>query len=536
MGIRSTFVVLLVAATFSASACGEADHPQANTAGLDEDSTATDSVATTTPESAAGESVSPTTSAPATADPAQADDPVRSEGLPATFFGVEAIPATTDASVLDLAFEAAAGLGVHHVGINRVLWDDIEPNPPAGGVHTYDWSMLDAMAQRALEYDLQLQLTVQVVSGWGTEAVHASGGPSSESAPVRPEHLDDYDRFIEALVARYNAGGNHVLSILMIANESEVPGHWAANGTGDNPATPSTYQDLLARTAAIARTVDPDLVVARASTNFGAAFDDRPSQSDVAGRLVEQANGTDAFVDAVAEGLSRIEEYDAFAVHPNHGSDAVEAIASYLEPSLGDALLIAEDMRSTRVMSAHMPDVWSDSDGNGIEDVVDVLDTGQAIGSMDRVTAETVYRAAQSDTLVEKVVLAAASGYDVVFVSSLVDFGATYPIPTWRYTGLIQPAGGGVESRPAYHAYRELIAALTGAAIGPVERGNGVVSVAVGAMTVVWPDTPGREVELELAAGEEALRFPRVAGETTLVPVERNGSSITVVSPTVLSR
>ncbi|MFQ5557099.1 MAG: hypothetical protein ACE5GB_06285, partial [Acidimicrobiales bacterium] len=365
-----------------------------------------------------------------------------------------------------------------------------------------------------------LELTLQGTSPWATEPISASTGDSSFSAPVRAEHLEDYDAFVTTLVRRYTGAGPPVVSILMVGNEIEVPSHWATNGTDDNPATQAAYLDLVARTRSLVAAIDPGLVVARASTNFGPAFDDLPNAARVTERLNGRASSADLMT-IVQDALGRSDTYDAFGVHPNNGVDGVEGIATFVSELLPETkLLIAEDMRSTLVSSPLEPGNWPDLNGNGLEDVVEVLDTGRAVAGLDPATATEQYRAAQSDTLVEKVVLAAASGYDTVFVSSLFDFGPGYSIVTWRYAGLVDfdTDRRQVEPRPAYHAYRELIGLLTGASPGPVTRAGETVRVdfeaPAGDFAVSWG--PGSTVE----SADRYWRFPRFAGEETLIPLD----------------
>lgn len=161
-------------------------------------------------------------------------------GLGPAFFGVE--PVNVSPAVGESLFDLAAELGVGRVGVNALDWEDLEPSP---GV--YDWSLVDALARAADARGLELEVTFQVRSSWGTETVGGSVGAPG-SSPPRPEYRDELLRTVRALVRRLDgppgerlAGlSGPVLAQLMIGNEIEVPEHWTANGSAANPATPAS--------------------------------------------------------------------------------------------------------------------------------------------------------------------------------------------------------------------------------------------------------------------------------------------------------
>ncbi|MFQ5557739.1 MAG: hypothetical protein ACE5GB_09580, partial [Acidimicrobiales bacterium] len=130
-----------------AAACSPSGSPDATSTSAAVTASAANAT-TTAPNPAAA--VTAATSTPAAAPPpattARLGADLHDGAIDASFFGVEPIPATSDPRILDAAFGAVEELGVAHVGVNRVLWSDIEPDPPVDGVHDYDWSTLDAMA------------------------------------------------------------------------------------------------------------------------------------------------------------------------------------------------------------------------------------------------------------------------------------------------------------------------------------------------------------------------------------------------------
>ncbi|MEA2423501.1 MAG: polysaccharide biosynthesis protein PslG, partial [Thermoleophilaceae bacterium] len=125
--------------------------------------------------------------------------------------------------------EAPAGRDLFAINVNRVIDDDFtpahwqaplaavrasgirqartdafwmwgEPNPPDHGVHTYDWSMLDAVALALAQHGLRWLPVIDYSALW------ASSDPSDYHAP--PTSNDDYAAYAGAFAARYGRGGS----------------------------------------------------------------------------------------------------------------------------------------------------------------------------------------------------------------------------------------------------------------------------------------------------------------------------------------
>ena len=84
-------------------------------------------------------------------------------------------------------------------------WGSIEPQPPEGSVHTYDWSCADAMVlDSQLAGTLNIQSYLSPRSEWGS--VDVSGLINGDVAPA-PAFEADFRAWIRALIERYDGDG-----------------------------------------------------------------------------------------------------------------------------------------------------------------------------------------------------------------------------------------------------------------------------------------------------------------------------------------
>jgi hypothetical protein len=116
---------------------------------------------------------------------------------------------------------AYADLGLPRIKLEDVRWDNIEKNAPAGGAHSYDWSVLDeAVLRWELAGATQLQFHITPASSWAGQdsrpiaedlfglacdeiSGHCEGWPTNPVA----EHEDDWVDLVTALCERYDGDG-----------------------------------------------------------------------------------------------------------------------------------------------------------------------------------------------------------------------------------------------------------------------------------------------------------------------------------------
>jgi len=485
---------------------------------------------------------SPGCSSPKTTDPPAKTPP--SPPIERSLFAIEALPPGLQLTVeqrrqfMAIWMQLAAELGVAHAGVNALLWGDFEPDPPANGVHTYNWDVLDDMARAADAEGITLQLDIHSNSPWGTVSqVGTSGAPGS--SPVLPAHHDNFKSFVRDLVRRYNGKAGErladlsgpVIAILNLGSEIEVPQHWPANGTAELPATATAYYDTLAMMKQAAGEVDPTILIMRGPTNFGWFLDGPATPDEVwAGFAAVFGEWSKQARELLTMSSSRKDTFDAFSLHPNYGALSLYHQAVFVRTHLVDVPLVSEDTRSTLVNSdaaAH----WPSEDSDDIPDIVQTIDAGPQTPD-DPVYAKAYqdFFQAQTHVLVQKVSLAAVSGYRTVFVSTMLDFGPTYPMPQWWYTGLVDLKlwGQGKKEqarRPAFHAYKALIGRLLGAQAVGYENPTGKVHVArfvTGGknMAIAWSDEPLVADLSSTFSSSATLRieaFPSVAPQTKLI-------------------
>jgi hypothetical protein len=147
------------------------------------------------------------------------------------------------------------------------LWEAAEPEPPAGGVHRYDWSFDDSIAGSLAAHGLLWLPIVDYSPPW------AQSPPRQTHSPPRSS---DYAAFAAALAARYGPGGAfwraHVdlqaepVRTYEIWNEPDSPGFW-------QPApNAGQYAELYLRARAAILAVDPGARVIVGGLTSAASF------------------------------------------------------------------------------------------------------------------------------------------------------------------------------------------------------------------------------------------------------------------------
>lgn len=173
-------------------------------------------------------------------------------------FGADVDPLFLDPSAgardadQQLAGAAAAGLGLARA---TPLWEFTEPRPPRDGVHHYDWSYDDRIADRIAAHGFRWVALLAYAPGW------ASATPAElHGAPTSPA---DYAAYAAAVAARYRGR----IAAYEIWNEENSAEFW-------RPAPdPAAYARLYLTARAAIHRVDPGVpVLIGGLANPGAAF------------------------------------------------------------------------------------------------------------------------------------------------------------------------------------------------------------------------------------------------------------------------
>jgi len=81
-------------------------------------------------------------------------------------------------------------------------WQNVEPNPPSGSSHHYNWSLYDSIVGALAQHGLRWYPIVDYSTTW-------SGAIAGDAASaVAPQHLGDFSNFAFTLAKRYGRGGS----------------------------------------------------------------------------------------------------------------------------------------------------------------------------------------------------------------------------------------------------------------------------------------------------------------------------------------
>jgi hypothetical protein len=166
-------------------------------------------------------------------------------------FGLQDDAMTEDAPLRQKAAEA----GVKWVR-QYLFWSDIEPNDPANGTPTYDWSKYDSLF---LDYQNLGLKVIAVLGGMPSWAATNSYGPILR--------MDDFKRFIGDLVKKYDgSNGSPEVLFFEFFNEPDLIseeiayvgwGYWSQNGGGNG----ADYTQMLKEVFPVVKAANPNAMV-----------------------------------------------------------------------------------------------------------------------------------------------------------------------------------------------------------------------------------------------------------------------------------
>jgi hypothetical protein len=158
---------------------------------------------------------------------------------------------------------------VHDTGFRAArsdaFWMWAEPSAPVDGVHTYDWSKLDAEAGALAKHDLRWLPILDYSAHW------AASDPGNYHSP--PTSNDDYAAYAKAFAERYGRGGKHAGPLPVTTYEiwNEPNGPWFWHPTPD----PAAYADMYLKAREAIKSVDPDATVVVGGLVADATFVER---------------------------------------------------------------------------------------------------------------------------------------------------------------------------------------------------------------------------------------------------------------------
>jgi hypothetical protein len=179
-----------------------------------------------------------------------------------------------------------------------VHWDTVEPAPPQGGLHSYDFSPYDRMYQADLAAGIQPLITVQSSPSWAWQPGLTNTWLPEQ--PPAPEHFADWRAFLARLTARYPKAIG-----IQVWNEPNLAPFW---GLWDPlaPTDPIAYAKLLQQAYLAIKGANPSMWV------IGGAVSG--NQATLSGHISERA----FLRRMLAAGAGQY--MDGISVHPYPGS------------------------------------------------------------------------------------------------------------------------------------------------------------------------------------------------------------------------
>lgn len=200
-------------------------------------------------------------------------------------FGVQTFGELNNSTVAARTQEA--GIAWTRFGIS---WRVIEPDPPVGGVHTYQWSATDNIIDQMVTNGFYPLANIGVAPTWATDSYQATWdhdrNPNTPEiqftgGPIDADNIADFVAFVTALVERYKPGGERSVEaswpagtgvkVWELYNEPDnqsldplcasVNSAWGGDLNGNGTPDTQEYAELLHQTYPAIKAMDPDAQV-----------------------------------------------------------------------------------------------------------------------------------------------------------------------------------------------------------------------------------------------------------------------------------
>lgn len=244
------------------------------------------------------------------------------------FFGVNAqgLFSEFEPNTWTVHLNTIAANGVRIVRFDAA-WNRIEPRPPLGGKHRFDWEFYDRVVAALASAGLRWYPVVDYSASWAASRVGNLKSP--------PKDPDAYASFVAAVASRYGRNGTFwsehpelprlPVTSYEIWNEENSSYFWQPQ------PDPGAYATLYLSARAAIRKVDPRAHV-------------------VVGGLVPARAGPDFLVDMIAARPDARRQIDAVAIHPYAQTpQAVAGVVLGMRHSLDAAGLTGVPLEITEV-------------------------------------------------------------------------------------------------------------------------------------------------------------------------------------------
>ncbi|MCM8776805.1 MAG: hypothetical protein NC905_00855 [Candidatus Omnitrophica bacterium] len=420
-------------------------------------------------------------------------------------------------------------------------WDDIEPEPPVAGKHKYHWAETDRLI---IEYQRagfrHFHIYVKSMNRWASSKPIKPIG-SGSSLP-KPEYIEDYKAYLQALVQRYDTNHpDHAPGLVYPIDYWEIEAEW---GTGFWQGTLEEYIDLLKIAYPSIKQANPRAKVILIGFFLAGVFEGHTDPKEIPATLAampsQRRRTSERYIAEIRQLLAHPELFDIVEFHSLSDWSEISGMARFLRQTMqqygyekpiwvGDVNYTASPMMFWGVP---VPP-YTEAQKRAITTTLKVLSQPRHPKH-----AETIawLRAEQSKGLVKKVVLAMAEGLAGINIGNLKDEGMFSVVPTITGTaafqGLIDTVGIPPKPstpRPAYYALCLVVQKLGDfSEVNPLKLGQGVYAykfmVRDRPVYVLWYDD-GRRYLADEKEPAISVRLPLLQGEYILTetPVDISG-------------
>jgi len=435
--------------------------------------------------------------------------------------------------------------------LDDVRWGVIEPNAPQGDVHSYAWDapsvQLDSRVAAYQDAGFELVIVLRAWNPWARAAGPQGGlAAAAASTPPKPEYLDDYAAWVQAVVERYDGDGvddfpglkdvdgdgrPDPVRYFQIETEAATGVWW--QGTSPETAA-SEYVTLLRAAASAARAASPDARILLGGIAATDMLDRDPSPADLEDVVTNVNPAVCGGLTAFQQILNARDAYDIVAVHSIADYTGLATLADWVATVAGNE----KPVWITGATSA--PALTADPQIISVNPLYPA--NGQALWNALRDPADPDhagvtlwYRAEQARLAFKKWVMAAWSGFDALVMGYEQDRPTyereDYGLRDLAFQGMLAP-GEDQLTRPVIHALATVQGQLGGYA--SVQRligfGPGVYAfqfmVESQPVTAFWyddgvaqgPNDPPASTLLTLATQEPQLlvfTIPTQPGQTS---------------------
>ncbi len=91
-------------------------------------------------------------------------------------------------------------------------WPNIEPNAPVSGLHTYNWTQMDAYVAKANAEGAEIVLCLGLTPKWAIGAANLAGSESAYGdiyRTKRPDDMANWTAYVSAVANRYKSGSSY---------------------------------------------------------------------------------------------------------------------------------------------------------------------------------------------------------------------------------------------------------------------------------------------------------------------------------------